>query len=42
VVNLRRLAFFWSLGAELLVGVADEQGFHLTQKIAGAERFDEQ
>ena len=28
--------------AELLVGVADEQGFHLTQKVAGAERLDEQ
>lgn len=28
--------------SDLLVGVADEQGFHLTQKIAGAERFDEQ
>src|SRR5450759_2407113 len=28
--------------AELLVGMADEQGFHLTQKIAGAERLDEQ
>jgi hypothetical protein len=28
--------------AFLLVGVADEQGFHLTQKVPGAERFDEQ
>jgi len=27
--------------AELLVGVADEQGFHLTQKIARAQRLDE-
>jgi hypothetical protein len=27
---------------ELLVGVADEQGFHLRQKIAGPERFEEQ
>ena len=24
------------------MGVADEQSFHLTQKIAGAERLDEQ
>jgi len=30
------------LPAALCVGVADEQGFHLAQKIAGAERFDEQ
>jgi hypothetical protein len=27
---------------ELLVGVADEQGVHLTRKIASPERFDEQ
>jgi hypothetical protein len=41
VLVLRALGF-GALEAELLVGVADEQGFHLTQKIAGAERFDEQ
>jgi len=27
---------------ELGVGMADEQGFHLTQKVAGAERLDKQ
>jgi len=27
--------------AKLLVGVANEQGFDLTQKIAGAQRLDE-